>query len=196
MSDRKIVFLLVLGLVLSCVMLIGLGFLVLSGLGALGEAVLPKLPTAVVYISSPDDPSWKTELVLPAGFRKSVILQRLPDSVRRVEVRYQIPMSGRGRLLCDQNKPSVLGETFNRREESRGDTLFQVVEVAMRGRGSASELYGANVLLNFCGIEGYYASESRWIYYLGFWYGPETRVAAAAKEVRGVTADSLRPLAR
>lgn len=183
----------VLALVASC--LIGLGMVAGLGWGVVTvvQAVVPKPPVATIYLSSPDDEGWKSEIAFSATLHKPVILQRVPDGIRRIEVRYQIPMSGNDRLLCDQNKPSGLGETFTRREERSADStkLFQVVGVTVPGRGGVAELYAANVMLNFCGVDGYFRSESRWTYYLGFWYGTEAGFDSAVKHLGAKSASEL-----
>jgi|GEM_PF-4538750 hypothetical protein len=181
-----------LGVVLSCLLTVGLGILAFNGLRFVADNVLPP-PTAIVYVSSPDDQTWGGEMLLSSRLHKPVILTRVPDGIRRVEVRYQIPMSGNGRTLCDSNKPSGLGETFARREERNpgGTKLFQVVSVTMPGRGSAAELYAANVMLNFCGIDGYYRAESQWTYFLGFWYGTEEGFTNAVKHLKAKRASEL-----
>lgn len=184
---------LILGFVLSC----SLGVAMVAGIGmgtvAVVEAVMPKAPTAMIYVSSPDDSTWKSEFLLTAALRQNVILQPVPDNVRHVEVRYEIPAGGERPLVCDRNKPSGLGETFTRRTEPGADAkhLYQVVSVTLPLRKDSKELYAANVVMNFCGSDDplYYPRT----YYLGLWYGPLSRVAVAAAEKNGVTVDALRP---
>lgn len=171
-----------------------LGFALVGGAGlgvvALVDAAMPKPPTAIVYISSPDLPTWRNEMLLSAGLRQSVVLQQVPDQIRRVEIRYQI---GGRPLLCDSHEllPKH-GESFPAKWEERDSsgTLYQVVPVVLPGRGSAPEFYAANVLLQFCGSDDpFYSSR---VYYLGLWYGLSKDVSRAAAEKNGVIVDALR----